>query len=87
LISKLRMGDDVMSMETFIQIKWEEIIVPILSTNELENATLETNYTECFYLSVHLHGVYIDDVAPTLLKLVDVKHHASLSSNLLSHNF
>jgi hypothetical protein len=35
------------------------------------------------HLSVHLHRVYMDDVAPPLVKLVDVKHHASLSSNFL----
>ena len=53
----------------------------------LEDATLETNYTEYFNLTVHLHGVYMDDIAPTLLKLIHVKHNASLSSNFLSHNF
>ena len=76
-----------MSMETYIQIEGEEMIEQELSINELVDATLETCYVEFFHLSVDLHWVDMDDVAPSPVKLGDAKCHASLSFNFLLYNF
>jgi hypothetical protein len=40
LISKLRLGDDEMSIETYIQMEGEEIIVLELSIDELVDVAL-----------------------------------------------
>ena len=48
LISKLRLGDDEMSIETYIQMEGEEITELELSTNELVDATLGINYAQGF---------------------------------------
>ena len=42
MISKLRLGDDEMSIETYIQIKGEEITELELRTNELVDVALNT---------------------------------------------
>jgi O-succinylbenzoate synthase len=44
LISKLQLGDDEMSMETYIQMEGEEIAKIEMSTYELVDASLGTNY-------------------------------------------
>ena len=43
LISKLRLGDDEMSIETYIQMKGEDIIELGLSIDEWMHATLGIN--------------------------------------------
>jgi hypothetical protein len=48
LISKLQLGDDEMSIETYIQMEGEEITKLELSTNELVDATLGFNYAQGF---------------------------------------
>ena len=48
LISKLRLGDDEMSIETYIQREGEESSELELSTNELVDATLGINYAQGF---------------------------------------
>ena len=40
LVSKLRLGDDEMSIETYIQMEGEEITEPELSIDELVDAAL-----------------------------------------------
>jgi hypothetical protein len=64
LITKLRLGDDEMSIETYIQMKGEEIIELELSIDELVDAALGINYAQGFDLKVDLHSVDVDDVAP-----------------------
>ena len=78
LISKLRLGDDVMSIETYIQMEGEEITELELSIDELVDVALGINYAQGFDLDVDLHSVDVDDVAPPTVKLSDAKHHASL---------
>ena len=86
LISNLRLGDDEMSIETYIQMEGEEIIELELSTDELVDAALGVNRAQGFDLNVDLHSVDVDDVAPPTIKLSDAKHHASLLSNFLLDN-
>ena len=50
LISKLRLGDYEMSIDTYIQMKGEEIIKLNLSTDELVNVGLGINYAQGFDL-------------------------------------
>jgi hypothetical protein len=89
LITKLRLGDDEMSIETYIQMKGEEIIeleVTQVSIDELVDVALGINYAQGFELKVDLHAVDVDDVAPPTIKLSDAKRHASLLSNFLLDN-
>jgi hypothetical protein len=86
LISKLWLGDDEMSIETYIQMEEEDITELELSTDELVDVALGINYAHGFDLNVDLHSLYVDDVAPQLIKLSDAKHHASLLSNFLIDN-
>jgi hypothetical protein len=78
LISKLRLGEDEMSIETYIHMEGEEITELELSTNELVDSALGINHAQGFDLNVDLHLVDVDDVAPPTLKLSDAKRHASL---------
>ena len=64
IISKLRLGDDEMSIETDIQMEGEEITELKLSTNELVDVALRINYAQGFDLNVDMHSVDVDDVAP-----------------------
>ena len=86
LISKLRLGDDEMSIETYIQMEGEETIEIELSTNEWVDVALGINYAQCFDLNVDLHSINVDDVAPPTVKLSDAKRHASLLSNFSLNN-
>ena len=86
MISKLQLGDDKMSIETYIQMEREEITELELSTNELVDATLEINYTQGFDLNVDLHSVDVDDVPPPTVKLSDAKCHVSLLFNFFLDN-
>ena len=86
LISKLRLGDDEMSIETYIQMEGEEITELELSTDELVDAALGVNHAQDFDLNVDLHSVDVDDVAPPTIKLSDAKRHASLLSSFLLEN-
>ena len=58
LISNLRLVDDEMSIEIYIQMEGEKIIELELSIDELVDATLVIN------VNVDLHFVDVDDVAP-----------------------
>ena len=84
-ISKLRLGDDEMSIETYIQMKREEITELELNTVELVDVALGINYAQGFDLNVHLHLIDVEDVIPPTVKL-DAKYHASLLSNFLLDN-
>ena len=86
MISKLQLGDDEMSIETYIQMEGEEIIELELSIDELVDAALGVNHAQDFDLNVDLHSVDVDDVAPPTVKLSDAKHHASLLSTFLLDN-
>jgi hypothetical protein len=86
LISKLRLGDDKMSIKTYIQMKGEEIIELELDIDELVDAALGINHVQGFDLNVDLHLVDVDDAAPPIVKLNDAKRHASLLSNFLLNN-
>jgi hypothetical protein len=83
LISKLRLGEDEMSIKTYIHMEGEEIIVLELSTNKLVDVALGINHAQGFDLNVDLHSVDVDDVAPPIVKLSDAKRHASLLSIFL----
>jgi hypothetical protein len=86
MISKLRLGDDKMSFEIYIQMKGEEITELEFSIDELVDAALGINHAQGFDLNVDLHSIDVDDVAPPTVKLSDAKHHALLLSNFLSDN-
>ena len=86
LISKLQLGDDDMSIETYIRMEGEEIFELGLSPNELVDVALGINYAQGFDLNVDMHSVDVDDVAPPTIKLSDVECHASLLSNFLLDN-
>jgi hypothetical protein len=79
----LRLCDDEMSIETYIQMKGEEITELGLSIDELVNAALRINYAQGCNLNVDMHSIDVDDVAPPIVKLSDAKHHASLLFNFL----
>ena len=67
----------------FCSLQREEIIELGLSTDELADATLGTNSTQDFDLSVDLDSIDMNDVAPPKIKLSDAKFHASLLSSSL----
>jgi hypothetical protein len=82
----VRLGDDEMSFETYIQMEGEDIIELELSIDELVDAALGINHAQGFDLNVDLHSVDVDDVAPPTLKLSDAKRHASLLFTFLLDN-
>jgi hypothetical protein len=86
MISKLRLGDDEMSFETYIQMEGEDIIELELSIDELVDAALGITHAQGFDLNVDLHSVDVDDVAPPTVKLSDAKRRASLLFNFLLDN-
>ena len=56
-----------MLIETYIQMKTEEITELELSTDELVDVALEINYGKGLDLNVDMHPVDVDDVAlPTI---------------------
>ena len=54
LISKLRLGDGEMSVETYIQMEGEEIIELGLNTNELVDVDLGIDYAQGFDLNIKI---------------------------------
>ena len=86
LISKLQLGDDEMSVETYMEMEGEESTELELSIDELVDTALGTNFAQNFDLNVDLHSLDVDDVAPPTLKLIDAKCHASLLSSFLLKN-
>ena len=64
LISKLWLGDDGMSIETYIQIKGEDITGLELGIDELVDVASGINYAQGFDLNDDLHLVDADDIAP-----------------------
>ena len=50
MISKLRLGDDEMSIETYIQMEGEEITKLELNTHELVDVILGINYAQALIL-------------------------------------
>jgi hypothetical protein len=81
LISRLQLGDDEISFETYIHMEGEEITKLKLSIDELVDAALGINYAEGFDLNVDFHLVDVDDVALPTVKLSDAKRRASLLSS------
>ena len=55
MISKLRLDDDEMSIETYIQMERKEITKLELSIDELMDVALGINYAQGFDLNVDLH--------------------------------
>jgi hypothetical protein len=49
-----------------------------LSTNELVDVALRTNYAQDFDLDIDLHSIDVDNVAPAPVKPSDAQRHASL---------
>jgi hypothetical protein len=86
LISNLRLGDDEMSIETYIQMEGEENTQLELSIDELVDVALGINYALSFDFNVDLHSVDVNFVAPPTVKLSDAKGHSSLLSNFLLDN-
>ena len=73
------MGDDEMSIETYIQMEGEEIIKLELSIDELVDVALGINYAQSFELNVDLHS--IDGAPPTIsLVMLNVMHYCCLIS-------
>ena len=70
VISKLQLGDDEMSIETYIHMEGEDIIELELSINELVGFALGINHAQGCDFNVDLHYVNVDDVAPPTLSLV-----------------
>jgi hypothetical protein len=52
LISKLQLGDDAMSIKTYIKMEREEITELELNTDELVDVALGINYAQVFDLNV-----------------------------------
>jgi hypothetical protein len=86
LISKLPMGDDEMSIETYIQMEVEETTELELSNDELVDVALGINYAQGFDINIDMHSLDVDNVAPHTIKLSDAKRHASLLSSFLLDN-
>jgi hypothetical protein len=80
------LGDDAMSIETYIQMGREKIIELELSIDELVDVALGANYAQGFDLNVVMHSIDVDDVAPPIVKLSDGKRHASLLPSFLLDN-
>ena len=86
LISKLRLGDDEMSIKTYIRMEGEEINERESSIDDLVDVALGIIYAQGFDLNVDQHSIDVDDVVAPTIKLSDAKHHASLLSNFLVDN-
>ena len=86
--SKLRLGDDEISFETYSHIEGEENIELELSINKLVDVALRINHAQRFDVNVDFQSIDVDDVAlPTpTIKLSDAKRHASLMSRFLVDN-
>ena len=83
LVSKLPLGGDEMSVETYIRMEGGEIIEQELSTDELVDVALGTNYAHDFDLNIDLDSVDVDVVASLIVNLSDAKRHAPLLSSFL----
>ena len=57
-----------------------------LSIDELVDIALVSNHAQDFDLNVDLDSVYVDDVAPLIIKLCDAKRRASLLSSVILEN-
>ena len=62
-ISKLQLGDDEMSIETYIQMQGEEITELELNTDELVDVALGTTFAQDLDFNVILDSEDVDDVA------------------------
>ena len=69
MISKLRLGDDEMSIDTYIPMEGEENTELELRTDELVDVASGINYAQGLDSNVDIHLVDVDDVAPPTLKL------------------
>ena len=76
------MGDNEMSIETYIHMERDGINELRLSTDELVDVALGINYAQGFHLSVDLHLVDVGDVAPPTIKLrmLNIMHNCCLIS-------
>jgi hypothetical protein len=68
-------------------MKGEEVTKPKLSTIELVDVALRISCAQGFNIDVDLHPINVDDVAPPIGKLSDVKRHASLLSRFFLDTF
>jgi hypothetical protein len=75
LISKLQLGDDEMSIETYVEMEGEEILELELGIDEFVDIALETSFAQDFDLNVNEHLVDVDDVSPPTIKLNDARCH------------
>ena len=87
LFSKLQLGDDEMSNETYIQMEGEETTKLEQSIDEFVDVALGINYAQGCDLNVDVHSKDVEYVAPHTIKLSNAKRHASLLSNFLVENF
>ena len=67
--------------------KGGEIIEQELSTDELVDVALGTNYAHDFDLNVDLDSVDVDVVASLIVNLSDAKRHAPLLSSFLLESY
>ena len=73
MMSKLQLGDDEMSIETYIQLEGGEGIELNLSIDESVDVALGTNFAQDLDLNVHIDSVDMDDVTPPTIKCSDVE--------------
>ena len=73
MMSKLQLGDDEMSIETYIQLEGGEGIELNLSIDESVDVALGTNFAQDLDLNVHIDSVDMDDVTPPTIKRSDVE--------------
>ena len=85
-LSKLQLGDDEMSIETYIQMEAEENTELELNTDELVDVALGTTFAQDLDFNVNLDSKDVDDVAPPTVKLSDAERHASLLSSFYLEN-
>ena len=85
----LGLGLEWLAAQYVVLYSWwygEEIIELELTTAELVDVSLGTNYAQDFDLNVDLDSIDVDDVAPPTINLSDAKRHASLLSSFLLKN-
>ena len=63
----MRLGDDEMSIETYIWMEGEDITELELSIDELVDVALGISFAQGFDLNVDMHSLDVDDVAPHTL--------------------
>jgi hypothetical protein len=76
-----------MPMEEYIQMNGEDLIEEELSNIELVDMALEVVEASPSNLDLNVDPIpNVDDQPPTIVKLTDAQHHASMLSHFLLNN-